>query len=323
MKAIRIHELGGPDVLGYEEAEKPAPRAGEALVRVHAVGVNFADTLLRRGQYLVLPELPLIPGAEAAGVVEEVGAEVDKALIGRRVAFLGQSCYAEYTSVPARQLIPLPDSVSFVDGAAFPLQGLTAYHLLYTMDRVSAGKSVLVHAAAGGVGLLAVQMAKAAGATVYGTTSSEEKAALVRQMGADDVILYNKTDFAEEIARLTGNRGVDLVLESVGKATFAGSMRALAPFGHVIVYGAASGRPDPVDTIDLFEKSIKVSGFWLMTVARVPEVSIEGVMRVVEMVASGKLRLTIGLKLPLTEAAEAHRKMESRDTVGKIVLTVD
>jgi NADPH2:quinone reductase len=323
MKAIRFHEIGGPEVLQCEEVERPRPGPNEVLVRVRAIGVNFADTLLRRGQYLVRPELPAIPGAEAAGVVEEVGEGVDEYLKGRRVAFLGQQCYAEYTRVPARQLIPLPDSISIEDGAAFPLQGLTAYHMLYTMDQVQAGKSVLVHAAAGGVGLLAIQMAKQAGATVYGTTSSEEKARLAREAGADDVILYNKCDFAEEVKRLTGGRGVDLVLDSVGKTTFEGSLSALAPFGHLISYGGASGRPDPLDVLSLYEKSLKVSAFWLMTASRVPEVMRRGVEQVVALVASGQLKLTIGLKLPLEQAAEAHRKLEGRETVGKIILTAD
>lgn len=323
MKAIRFHEIGGPEVLQYEEVERPKPGPNEVLVRVRAVGVNFADTMLRRGLYMVRPELPAIPGAEAAGLVEEVGEGVDENLVGRRVAFLSQQCYAEYTRVLARQLIPLPDSISFEEGAAFPLQGLTAYHMLYTMDHVEAGKSVLVHAAAGGVGLLAIQMAKQASATVYGTTSSEEKARLARDMGADDVILYNKSDFAEEIKRLTGGRGVDLVLDSVGKATFEGSLKALAPFGHLISYGGASGRPDPLDVTSLYEKSLKVSAFWLMTVTRVPEVAHRGVEQIVVLVASGQLKLTIGLRLPLAQAAEAHRKLEGRETVGKIILTVD
>ncbi|HXG92085.1 MAG TPA: quinone oxidoreductase [Blastocatellia bacterium] len=323
MKAIRFHELGGPEVLRYEDIEPPQPATGEVLVRVRAVGVNFADTLLRRGQYLVQPQLPAVPGAEAAGVVEDVGEGVDKDLIGRRVAFLSQACYAEYTVVPARQLIPLPNSISFEQGAAFPLQALTAYHMLYTMDRIEPGKSVLIHAAAGGVGLLAVQMVKHAGGIAYGTTSSEEKAELVREMGADAVILYNKSDFAEEINRITNGRGVDLVLDSVGKATIEGSLKSLAPFGHLISYGAASGRPDPLDVRLLYEKSLKVSAFWLVTAMRVPEIAVRAIQQVVEWVASGKLKLTIGLTLPLAEAAEAHRRMEGRETVGKIILTVD
>ncbi len=323
MKAIRFHEKGAPEVLRYEEAERPSPGPGEVLVRVHAIGVNFADTLFRRGQYLTEPQFPQIPGAEAAGVVEEVGEGVSPDLIGKRVAFLGQNCYAEYTRVGARQLIPLPDSVSFEAGAAFPLQALTAYHMLFTMDNVQEGKSVLVHAAAGGVGLLAIQMARHVGARVYGTTSTEEKAALVRDMGADSVFLYNKLDFVEEVKRVTGGRGVDLVLDSVGKSTFEGSLRSLAPFGHLISYGAASGRPDPLDVRGLYENSIKVSAFWLMTAMRVPEVARQGVERVVEWVATGKLRLTIGLRLPLEQAAEAHRKLEGRETYGKIILTTE
>ena len=323
MKAIRFHELGGPEVLRYETVERPRPQASEVLVRVHACGVNFADTLMKRGLYLTQPQMPMIPGAEAAGLVEEVGEGVDSSLIGRRVTFFSQACYAEYTTVAVQQLIPLPDSISYDVGAAFPLQALTAYHMLYTIDRVAPGKTVLVHAAAGGVGLLAVQMVKQAGAVAYGTTSSEEKARLVREMGADEVILYNKTDFAEEVDRLTEGRGVDIVLDSVGKATFEGSLKSLAPFGHLVSYGAASGRPDPLDVRRLYEKSLKVSAFWLVTVMRLPEVATKGVREVVEWVASGKLKVTIGLKLPLSEAAEAHRKMESRETVGKIILTVD
>ncbi|MBI1747917.1 MAG: quinone oxidoreductase [Acidobacteria bacterium] len=323
MKAIRFHELGGPEVLRWEEAPKPGVTAGEVLVKVKVVGVNFADTLVRRGEYLVRPKLPVIPGVEGSGIVEEVGDPADKGLIGRRVAFLGQQCYAEYTIVPVGQLIPLTDTVTFEDGAATPVQALTAYHLLYTMDQIKPGQTVLVHAAAGGVGLLAVQMAKQAGALVYGTTSTEAKAALVRQMGADAVILYNQTDFAEELRRLTKGRGVDLILDSVGRATMAGSLKSLKPFGHLICYGAASGRPEPLSIFDLYENSIKVSAFWLMTVARVPELALVGVTRVFEWLGTGKLRLTIGLKLSLAQAAEAHRKLEGRETVGKIILTVD
>lgn len=321
MKAIRIHELGGPEVLRLEEVEKPRPGKGQVLVRIRAIGVNFADTLLRRGLYLVQPELPVIPGAEAAGVVEEVGPGVDASLVGRRVAFIGQSCYAEYAVAPAGQLLPLLDQISFEEGAAFPIQALTAYHLLHTMDSLQAGKSVLIHAAAGGTGLLAVQMAKMTGALVLGTTSSPEKAQLVRQMGADHVIIYTQEDVPQRVRELTRGRGVDLVLDSVGKATFEGSLKALAPFGHLIVYGMASGRTDPFDIRRLFENSQKVSAFWLVTAMRSPELARRGLQQVLDWIASGKLKITIGLKLPLSEAAEAHRRMEARQTIGKIILT--
>ncbi len=322
MKAIRFHQLGGPDVLQYEEVEKPSPKPGEALIKVSEVGVNFADTLFSQGAYLRQPQLPDTPGGEGSGIVEAIGDNVSEKLIGQRVAFLGDRAYAEYTTVNAKALIPLPDAVSFADGAAFPVQALTAYHMLFTCDQVKPGTTVLIHAAAGGVGLIATQMAKLAGATVYGTTSSEEKAQLAREYGADEIVLYNQVDFAEEIKRLTNGRGVDLILDSVGKTTMEGSFKSLAPFGHLISYGAASGRPDPIDLIRCYENSVKVSGFWLVTAMREPEIARAGVMKVFEWMTSGKLKLLIGLHLPLAQAAEAHRKLSGRDTVGKILLKV-
>jgi NADPH2:quinone reductase len=196
--------------------------------------------------------------------------------------------------------------------------------MLYTVDQVKPGMSVLVHAAAGGVGLQAVQMAKQAGARVFGTTSTEEKAKLAREMGADEVILYNKVDFAERIKNLTEGRGVDLVLDSVGRATFAGNLKCLAPLGHVILYGIASGSPEPVNIMaSLFERSLKVSAFYLFTLSQRPEVAREGIQRVISWITDDKLKIVIGLKLPLAQAAEAHRKMEGRETVGKILLTVN
>jgi NADPH:quinone reductase len=322
MKAIRFHETGRPEVLKLEDVEDLEAGPGEALVKVHTAGVNFADTLLRRGAYLTVPRLPEIPGFEASGVVAAIGAGVDKRLAGQRVAVLAERAYAEYMKVEAGRLIPLPDPLSFDDGAAFPVQALTAYHMLYTMDRIDPGDSVLIHAAAGGVGLLAVQMAKLAGARVFGTTSSEQKAKLVKEMGADEVILYSKVDFAGEIERLTQGRGVRLVLDSVGKATLRGGLKSLAPFGHLISYGGASGPPEAIEVRSLYEKSLKVSAFWLMTLPRTPETAARGIQQVTEWISSGKLRLVVGLKLPLAEAAEAHRQMESRQTIGKILLTV-
>ncbi len=323
MKAIRFHELGSPDVLTLEEVERPRPGAGEALVKVHVAGVNFADTLLRRGGYAVQTKLPETPGLEAAGVVEEVGEGADARLAGRRVALIGQKCYAEYTVAPAASLMPLPDEVSFDEGAAFPIQSLTAYHLLFTMDQARPGMTVLVHAAAGGMGLQLIQMAKQAGAKVFGTTSTEAKAKLAREYGAEEVILYTQTDFAERVKELTGGRGVDLVLDSVGRTTFVGSLRSLAPFGHLVIYGAASGPPPKLDVIGtIFKKSQKVSAFWLFSTLQTPEVAARGVRQVMEWVATKKLKLPIGLKLPLAQAAEAHRKMEARETTGKILLTV-
>jgi NADPH:quinone reductase len=323
MKAIRFHTLGGPEVLQLEEVEKPRPAPGEALVKVRVAGVNFADTLLRQGRYVLQPSLPEIPGFEASGVVETVGAQVDASWVGRRVAFMGRHCYAEYAVASAGALMALPDSIPFEEAAAFPIQSLTAYHLLHTMHQAKPGMTVLVHAAAGGVGLQLLQMAKQAGARVFGTVSTEEKAKLAREYGADEVILYTQTDFAQRVMELTGGRGVELVLDSVGRATFARSLRVLAPFGHLIVYGAASGLPEKLNVVGgLMPKSLKVSSFWLFTMAHAPEAAARGVRHVLEAIAAGKLKLPIGLKLPLEQAAEAHRQMEARQTVGKILLTV-
>lgn len=323
MKAVRFNELGTPEVLKLEDVEKPGPAAGEALVKVHAAGVNFADTLFRKGMYAVQTTLPETPGFEAAGVVEAVGEGADEKLVGRRVAVIGRKCYAEYTVAPATSLMPLPDGVSFDEGAAFPIQSLTAYHLLFTMDQARPGMTVLVHAAAGGTGLQLVQMAKQAGARVLGTTSTEEKAHLARQYGADEMILYTQTDFAERVKELTDGRGVDLVLDSVGRATYVGSLKSLAPFGHLVVYGMASGLPPKLDVIGtIFKKSQKVSAFWLFTTTQSPEIAARGVKQVTDWVAAKKLKLPIGLKLPLAEAAEAHRRMEARETTGKTLLVV-
>jgi NADPH:quinone reductase len=323
MKTVRFHEVGGPEVLRFEDVERPRITPNRILVRIHAIGVNFADTLLRRGAYLAQPKLPETPGFEAAGVVVEAGAEADRNLIGKRVVVLGERCYAEYVTASHSQLIGLPDNVSFEQGAAFPVQALTAYHMLYTADRIAPGRTVLVHAAAGGVGLLAVQMARLGGARVIGTTSTLEKAKYVQEAGAEEVILYAQTDFAERIAELTDRRGVDIVLDSVGKATVQGSLASLAPFGHLISYGSASGRPEPFDIGSLYARSLKVSAFWLFTVTRTPHIAQRGVRQVLEWIGSGKINLRVGLKLPLEQAAEAHRRMEARQTVGKILLAVD
>lgn len=323
MKIIRFHEIGGPDVLSYEDVERPRMGPNRVLVRVHAVGVNFADTLLRRGAYLAQPKLPETPGFEAAGVVVEAGENADADLIGQRVVVLGERCYAEYVAAAPSQLIKLPDNISFEDAAAFPVQALTAYHMLHTADHVEPGRTVLVHAAAGGVGLLAIQMAKLAGARVFGTTSRVEKAEVAKDAGADEVILYTRDNFAERVAELTGHRGVDLVLDSVGKATLQGSLASLAPFGHLISYGSASGRPDAIDVGGLYARSLKVSAFWLFTVMRTPEIARRGVEQVLEWISSGKIHLRIGLKLPLEKAAEAHRRLEDRQTTGKILLIVE
>ena len=320
MKAVVFDKLGGPEVLTLGEAPTPEVRPGKVLIKNHAVGINFADTLFRQGEYVMQPKFPDIPGLEASGVVEAVGEGVEGIKTGDRVAAIGIKAYAEYSLMSASQVMPLPDSVSFEEGAAFPIQVLTAYHMLHTSHAITADQTVIVHAAAGGVGIVAVQIAKAAGARVIGTVSSAEKAALVKEYGADEVINYATHDFSEETLKLTDGKGVDLILDAVGKPTLEKGLTCLAPFGHLIVYGRAGGAPDPLNLFSLFQKSIKVSGFLLYTVSAMPGVHKKGIQQSLQLMDDGKLKLLIGKSFPLAEAAQAHRHMESRQSVGKLVL---
>jgi NADPH2:quinone reductase len=238
-----------------------------------------------------------------------------------RVAAIGIKTYAEYCTVSAAQVMSLPDHVNFAEGAAFPIQTLTAYHMLHTSHQTTAGQTVVVHSAAGGVGIVAVQIAKAAGARVIGTVSSNNKFDLVKQYGADEVVNYATTDFAEEVWKLTNKRGADLILDAVGKPTLENGLKCLAPFGHLILYGRAGGVPDPINLMSLFQKSTKVSGFVLYTVSSMPDKHKEGIEKSFQLMKDGKLKLLIGKSYPLADAAEAHRHMESRGSVGKLVLT--
>ncbi len=271
--------------------------------------------------YTVKPKLPDSPGMEVAGVIEAVGDGVTNLRPGMRVAALTSRAYAEYCVSPAFMVIPLPDSVSFVDGAAFLIQVLTAYHLLHTVDTTGPGRSVLVHSAAGGVGLAAVQLARAAGARVFGTVSSDAKLGLAKEAGADAVVNYVKDKFADEVLRLTGDRGVDLILDAVGKPTFEEGLRCLAPFGHLVLYGRAGGAPDPVNLSVLSPKSQKVSAFSLPTLTRgFPDKTRESADRCFALLREGRLKLHVARTFPLAQAAEAHRYLESRQSTGKLIL---
>lgn len=320
MKAIVFDSLGGPEVMKIAEVPKPAVTPGTVLVKVRAAGINFADTLFRQGQYLMQPKLPDTPGLEAAGEIEAIGAGVANLKAGQRVAAIGSKMYAEYAIAPAAQVIPIPDSISFEHGAAFPIQVLTAWHMLHTAHKTGPGQTVLVHSAAGGVGIVAVQIAKAAGARVIGTVSSTAKAAVAKEYGADDVINYATQDFAAEANRITGGRGVDLILDAVGATTMDKGIGCLAPFGHLILYGRAGGVPEPLNAFRLFEKSTKVSGFVLYTVAALPDVMRRGIEESFKLIAERKLKLLIGKSFPLAQASEAHKFMESRQSTGKLVL---
>ena len=320
MKAILFDQLGGPEVLKLGDAPIPEVRPGWVLLKNHAIGINFADNFFRQGQYLIKPKLPDTPGLEAAGVVEAVGPGVTHLKPGMRVTAIGTKTYAEYCVASANQVMPLPDFVNFAEGAAFPIQTLTAYHMLQTSHQTTPGQTVLVHSAAGGVGIVAVQIAKAAGARVIGTVSSDNKINLVKEYGADAVINYATQDFAEEAMKLTDGKGVDLILDAVGKPTLEQGLRCLAPLGHLILYGRAGGIPDPVNLMSLFQKSLKVSGFVLYTVSAMPEKHKEGIEKSFQLIGQGKLKMLVGKTFPLAEAAEAHRYMESRQSVGKLVL---
>jgi NADPH2:quinone reductase len=322
MRAIRYHQTGGPEVLRLEEVPEPEPGPGEVQLRVHAAGVNFADTERRRGLYDAQVPLPRILGSEAAGVVSAVGPGVDGTLVGRRVVAWTTSSYAEFVKAPASGLVELPENVSFEVAAAVPVQGLTAYHLLHTVGHIQEGQSVLVHAAAGGVGVLAVQLAKAAGARVFGTVSTASKAQLLRELGVEEVIRYDHEDVVAQVHQRTGGRGVELVLDAVGASTWTASLQVLAPFGHLVSYGSASGPPPPVDVEALFAKSLKVSAYWMHT-PHPPGLHHRALESLIQEVSQGRLRILVGLKLPLAQAAEAHRRLEGRQTVGKVVLTVE
>lgn len=323
MRAIIAQSLGDPDVLELAEAPRPEPGPKQVLVRLHAAGVNFSDTERRRGVYR-RPDLPWIPGMEGAGAVEGVGPGADPGLVGERVAFWAMppavsGTYAEFAVAPAGSLFRLGSGVGFESGAALPLQGLTAYGVVHLAARIEAGQIVLIHAAAGGVGLLAVQLARQAGARVLGTVSSDRKAEAVRELGGEP-LLYGD-DLHERVLGATGGRGVDAVLDSVGRATQDVSLAVLAPFGQLVFYGDASGPPLPIDPDHLYERSLKVGAFAL-DVSHQPERWTAIRRDLLRRVEGGSLRLTLSTVLPLAAAAEAHRLLESRQSVGKIVLRV-
>jgi NADPH2:quinone reductase len=320
MKAIRATEFGGPDVLRYVDVATPAPGPGEALVRVAAAGVNFMDIGQRTGRRPGTTP-PFIPGGEASGTVEAVGEGVTNVKPGDRVMYaMAPATYAEYAVAPAWRLIAVPDDIDVVEAGAIALQALTAHYLLHEYAPVGPGTTVLVHAVAGGMGLLLAQWATHLGAHVIGTTSTEAKAAKARAAGARDVILYTETDFAAEVNRITDGRGVDLILDAVGKTTFPGDLEAARPRGHIVVYGAASGQADPISPNALSAKGLTLSGAGLAHFTRTSEEIALRVAAIFAGVREGWLTFAIDRRLPLAQAADAHRALEARETSGKLLL---
>jgi NADPH2:quinone reductase len=319
MKAIRVTAFGGPEVLTLADVERPEPKAGEVLVRLAAAGVNYMDVGQRRGR--PGQEVPYTPGGEGAGTVEAVGAGVDSVKPGDRVAYaMSPGSYAEYTIVPAARLLAVPEELDLVQAAAVPLQGLTAHYLLHDFARVGEGTTVLVHAVAGGVGLLLTQYATHLGAHVIGTTSSAAKAAKAKAAGARDVIIYTETNFVDEVKRITGGKGVDLILDAVGKTTFPGDLEAVRTRGTIVIYGAASGQPDPIVPNTLSTRALTLSGGSLGNFIATREELLRRAADVFAGVREGWLKLSIERVIPLAQASEAHRLIESRTTSGKLLL---
>ncbi|HZF58152.1 MAG TPA: quinone oxidoreductase [Rubrobacter sp.] len=322
MKTIFVEEFGEPEVLQYTEAERPSPVEREALIEVRSAGVNYADTMRRRNQYVVSQDLPFVPGSEVAGTVAEVGEGVENVSVGdRAVTLLGTGGYAEYAVAPARNLIPIPEGLDFDQAAAIPLQGLTAYHCIKTSGALEEGETVLVHAAAGGVGTLAVQMARLLGAgTIIATASSDEKLDLARSLGADVLIDYTEETWPERVREATEGEGADVILEMVGSDFPEKNLTCLNVFGRMVVFGAASRERGSIVPASLMNECHAVVGFYLPQIMRRPDLFVPSLREVLGWISSGDLQLTIGATYPLEKAAEAHADLEGRKTTGKLLL---
>jgi len=321
VKAVRFHTTGGPEVLRIEEVPTPAPGPGEVLIRVEAAGVNFIDLYQRAGAYTVAT--PFVPGQEAAGTIAALGAGVTGFKAGDRVGCYhgGLSAYAEWAIAPAEKVVPLPDGVTTAQGAAVLLQGMTAHYLVCTTYPLRAGDTCLVHAAAGGVGLLLCQLAKQRGARVIGTVSTAAKEVLARAAGADEVIRYTETDFAIEVKRLTGGKGVQVVYDSVGKTTFTAGLGCIAPRGMMVLFGQSSGAVEPLDPQVLNHRGSlfltrPTLGHYVATRAELEQRSGD----LFRWMQEGRLTVRIDREFPLARAGEAHAALAGRGTTGKVLL---
>ena len=320
MKAVRVHTPGGPEVLRYEDVPEPTPKAGEAIVKVDAAGLNYIDVYFRTGLYK--GEYPMTLGMEAGGTVAAVAPGVTEVAVGDKVAYTGiPGAYAEYAAVPAARLVKLPGGLSTKQGAATMLQGMTAHYLACSTYPLKKGDTCLVHAAAGGVGLLLCQIAKLRGARVIGTVSTDDKAKLAREAGADEVILYTKQDFESEVKRLTDGKGLQVVYDSVGKTTFDKSLNCLAPRGMLALYGQSSGPIGPFDVAQLGAKgSLFLTRPSLNAYSAARDELVQRSTELFGWIRDGKLRLRTEFEFPLKDAAEAHRALEGRKTTGKVLL---
>jgi NADPH2:quinone reductase len=320
MKAIRVQRTGGPEVMQIAEMPVPQPKGSEAVVKINIAGVNSIDAQFRDGR--LRTPLPFTPGQEGAGVVTALGPQVKALKVGDRVAWSGTlGSYAEYVAAPEEHLVPVPGSVSDEQATAAMMHGLTAHYLVNDAHKLKAGETALVHAAAGGVGMLVVQMAHAIGARVIGTASSEEKAKLAREAGADEVIVFTRQDFEAEVKRLTEGKGVDVVYDGVGKATFEKNLNVMRTRGMLVIYGMSSGAVPPVDPAKLSEKgSLYMARTTLAHFTATREELLARTSALFDLIAQGKLHMKIAKKYPLAEAVQAHRDMEARTMAGKLLL---
>ena len=320
MKAIRVHETGGTEKLVYEDIARPTPGPGQVLVKIHSIGLNFIDVYFRTGLYK--SSLPFVPGMEAAGTVDAVGEEITDLNPGDRVAYAGIiGAYAEYAIIPAERLIRIPDGIDYETAAAAMLQGMTAHYLAFSSFPLRKGETILVHAAAGGVGLLLIQIAKRIGARVIGTVSSEKKAELAMSAGADHVILYTQSDFEQEVKAITSGKGVDAVYDSVGQATFEKGLNCLRPRGMMVLFGQSSGPVPPINPGILNPKGslyLTRPGIGHYTATRDELAWRAG--DVLDWVLDGSLKIRIDRTYPLKEVGQAHQALESRQTAGKVLL---
>lgn len=321
MRVIEASAFGESDVLEATERDVPEPSPNEVRIAVEAAGVNFADVMQRRGHYPGGPQPSYVPGMEAAGRIDAVGEDVDRE-VGDRVVAMTNRAYAEHTTASAGALFDIPGEMSFEEAAGFPIQFLTAHNTLFEWGSLEESERVLIHAAAGGVGTAATQLASRAGAEVFGTASSEEKLALAERLGCDHPIDYTEADFAERVNDRTDDEGVDLVLDGVGGETTQESLDCLAHFGRMVAYGAASGRPGQPDTGTLLFNNQTVIGYHLgQAIERAPQRVLGAVSDLTEGLVSGELEVVVGETFPLAEAAKAHAHIENRESSGKVVLT--
>ncbi|PLR69585.1 MULTISPECIES: quinone oxidoreductase family protein [Bacillaceae] len=325
MRAIQLEKYGGPEVLKMVELEVPAPAAKEVLIKIEAIGVNYADTARREGQYVIDTPLPFVPGAEVAGTVVEIGSDASRFKKGDKVVtLLGSSRstgYAEFTVADEKGLIPIPEGVDVKQAVSLPLQGLSAYHILKTMGRIEQGETVLIHAAAGGVGTIAVQLAKLFGASiVIATASTPEKRSLALEMGADAAVDYTQEGWEKEVLQLTGGKGVDVALEMAGGDVFRKTLSCMAPFGRLVIYGVASGEQSRLYPSSLMAQNLSVIGFFLPQIMRKKELYLQSLSELLAFLQNGDIKLTIGGVYPLESAKEVHQMLQGRQTKGKLIL---